>query len=308
MKRFLGIVFLIVTSLQLSAQLDSTKLVVLEQAQDVLKQLGDTLVLHEEFEVRKEANYNFIKQLTGALKTENSFEYEFPELKMLSIKNAPDNTFRIFTWQLANEAQQVRHFGAIQMNTPELKLIPLQDRSDDIKTPKQYVGDNKGWFGALYYNIEKEKKGKNTYYFLFGIDVNTVYSRKKIIDVLQFKDDGGVSFGAKLFPSLDGDLTTNSRFILEYKSDASTTVRYDKKLKRVVFDHLTALSGSQQGSSYAYYVPDGTFDALRWKQGKWVLEKDIIETSFENLEELENNDTPRPKKSDDLYRPNKPNQ
>ncbi|MBX2845638.1 MAG: hypothetical protein KTR13_05425 [Saprospiraceae bacterium] len=302
MKQLIGFL-LILGAFTSYGQLDSVKLQVLQEGEAKLQELGDTILTHQIFEKRQAANYAFIKQLTQTLKTENSYEYGFPNLRMVSIVNAPDNAFRVFTWQVQTKGELVRHYGAIQLNGEELQLIPLLDRSDDIANPLTHIGSNKEWVGALYYDILKETKGKKTYYFLLGLDINNPFSNKKLIDALQFTEDGQAVFGAAVFPAKNPrDL--NARYILEYRGDASTSVKYNKKMRSIVFDHLIPLAERYEGA-YAYYVPDGTYDALRWKQGQWIFERNIIETSFDNLEDLDQNKSKEGQsKSDEFYRPN----
>ena len=90
-----------------------------------------------------------------ALKTPKSFEYPFPQIERISIQYPQDSSFRIFTWQLFVGKDDYRYYGAIQLNTEELKLIPLVDRSYKIENPKHQVLNNRNWYGALYYNIHQ---------------------------------------------------------------------------------------------------------------------------------------------------------
>lgn len=269
---------------QVSAQITSSDSIALQKAEKALVNLGTKFINGEEFEERRDANYAFIKTLTSALKTKNSFYYKFPELQMVSTITAPDSTFRLLTWQLETEGTLVRHFGAIQMNTPELKLFPLLDRSDDMERPELSRGNNEQWYGAIYYDIQAVHKGRQTYYMLFGFDSNTIYSNKKIIEPLWFQNDIPV-FGEHIIESPIVKERLVSRAIIEYKGDASTSVKYNPDKRMIIFDHLAPISEEYEGIR-SYYVPDGTYDAYVWDRNKWIIVQDVVETNMENIREL----------------------
>ena len=102
------------------------------------------------------ATRNLILHLKEALRPDYSFKYPFERLNSVSIQYAPDNSFRIFTWQLPISNTEYRYFGAIQMNTKEVQLIPLSDRSADVENPYMAILEPRNWYGALYYNIKKK--------------------------------------------------------------------------------------------------------------------------------------------------------
>ena len=131
--------------------------------------------------------------------------------------------------------------------------------------------DNKNWYGALYYEIIYIKKKGRKYYTLLGWDGNNDVSTKKIVDVMYFSGKEIIKFGASIFRA---GKTTTKRFIIEYNANSNISVRYEKEENRIVFDHLIPIRKDLYGL-YEYYVPDGTYNALKYINGKWILKNDI---------------------------------
>ena len=122
----------------------------------VLKEFEDTLALCGFFVVNDSIAENpfgtckkLITTLVQALKIENSFHYPFDRLKTISIQYPPDSTFRIFTWQLYVDVDDYRYYGAIQVNSPDLKLYPLIDRSYEVESEEYDILNPDKWYGAL---------------------------------------------------------------------------------------------------------------------------------------------------------------
>ena len=52
------------------------------------------------------------------------------------------------------------------------------------------------------------------------------------------------------------------------------SLRYEKKKKMIVFDHLSPSSPSLKGK-YEYYGPDFTYDGFSFKKGIWHYRKNL---------------------------------
>lgn len=224
------------------------------------------------------ATRKMILTLKKALKVTNSFQYKFNRLKPISIQYAPDSTFRIFTWQLFVDDNTYHYYGVVQMNTPELKMYPLVDRSAKIEDVQQAVNGPDNWYGVIYYNILKLKEAEGTKYLLFGLDTYSFFKRRKVIDVLTFKDDQLV-FGAPVFPkTLNNDGPVN-RLLLEYSAETSVKMNWDEAQQMIVFDHLIPFNGTAK--SGPLNVPDGSYEGFKIAQGKLVyvdkLDTQILE-------------------------------
>ncbi|NJL75694.1 MAG: hypothetical protein HC892_12385 [Saprospiraceae bacterium] len=248
--------------------------------EDTLGILAYAIVNEKQADQRFLACRVFIPLLTKALKTNNSFDYDFSRLKTISILYPPDSSFRIFTWQLYVDTSEYRYYGAIQMNTKDLKLYPLIDRSFEMEDIEYEVTTNDKWYGSLYYNIKTfdTKEGKK--YLLFGYDGHQFFNKRKVIEVLSFKD-GKISFGAPVFVAQTDPRQApqrKNRVIIEYSAESSVRCNYDEFEKAIVFDHLMAMESSFPGQK-SINMPDGTFEGYRLKDGLWWYVPNMFTTT-----------------------------
>lgn len=213
------------------------------------------------------ATKKMILHLKSALRYDHSFQYTFDRLNTVSIQYAPDSTFRIFSWQLMVSPVDYRYFGVIQMNTKEVQLIPLADRSATVENVQQAVLSPREWYGALYYNIKKIEQNGKPYYLLFGYDAYSNRNRRKILDILHYGPDGGVVFGAPVIPTKEGQPL--HRLLLEYYGDSNVRLNYDQALGSIVYDHLIEIPG--RAGQGAMMVPDGSYQALEVQADKLVF-------------------------------------
>jgi hypothetical protein len=260
----------------------------LQEKEDSLKRHALKLINGNSSVIRFESDSIFTKMFVRALRTPNSFYYPFDSLETISKIIAPDNSFRIFTWQMVVNENLVRQHGAIQMNTKDgsLKLFPLVDKSDVTAKITDTIGDNKGWIGAVYYKVVQTQNNDQTYYTLLGYDENNIRSNRKIIEVLNFKD-GTPTFGGRYF-SFDQDSVKKpsaSRYIMEYKKDAGPRLTYDNDMQMIVFEHLE--SETSEPNKKWTYIPDGDYEGFKWQNGKWVhVEKLFNQVTAEGKEPM----------------------
>ena len=242
--------------------------------EDTLKVMAHTIMNAQTEQEKFVANHAFIKTLKEVLQYERSFNYPFDSLKTISIKTSSDNRVRVYTWILKKDSGTYQYFGFVHYKNKSKKryeIIALNDNSENIRRPKNEQLDNKNWYGALYYEIIYIKKKGRKYYTLLGWDGNNDVSTKKIVDVMYFSGKEIIKFGASIFRA---GKTTTKRFIIEYNANSNISVRYEKEENRIVFDHLIPIRKDLYGL-YEYYVPDGTYNALKYINGKWILKNDI---------------------------------
>lgn len=269
MKPF-TILFLLICNCSF-AQISSSEKKELRKKEDSLKTLSFTIVQGRTAEERFTADSQFTKMLVRALQVKNSFYYPFDSLITISRLVPEDSSFKVFTWQMVVNEMVTRQHGAIQMKTADgsLRLFPLIDKSGITINKEDTIGNNFGWMGAVYYRlIEKHSFGKN-YYTLLGYDENNISSNKKVIEILTF-DNGEPIFGGSYFSFQDNSVIKRSRarYIMEYKKNASPRLTYDPNEDMIIYEHLISESGEPQ-KKYTY-IPDGDYEGLVWKDGKWV--------------------------------------
>lgn len=219
----------------------------------------------------------FIPMLVNALKTPNSFHYPFEQIKSVSIQYAADSTFRVFTWQLYVDKNTYRYYGAIQMNQTDLKLFPLIDRYEGMKDELEQASlKHDEWYGAVYYNIKSVTVNNQNYHLLFGFDGHSFFKKRKIVDVLSFKNDEPL-FGQAVFITADTNdvvLSTKNRLLFEYSAAASVSCNYDEALELLIFDHLREIDG-EYGEGKVN-IPDGTYEAYELKKDLWYYKEKVF--------------------------------
>jgi hypothetical protein len=244
---------------------------ILQKKEDSLKILAAQILQGRNPEDRFTADSQFTKTFVRALQIKNSFYYPFDSLVTVAKVTPLDSTFKIFTWQLPVTADVIRQHGTIQMKTADgsLKLFPLLDKSDVINNIDDTITSNTAWIGALYYKVIEEKSfGKNVY-TLLGFDDNNINSDRKIIEVLTF-EKGKPVFGGSFFSFPDNSLQKRniSRYVMEYKKNAGPRLTFDDEMNMIIYEHLISETGEVQ-KKYTY-IPDGDYEGLKWKDGKWV--------------------------------------
>ncbi len=260
---------LLLFSLDSIANTDRNNVLSFQEYEDTLKVLAVDMLGARGYENRKAAHREFVDIFEEALEKKGSFNYSFDSLNSISFLYPEDRSFRIITWQICEDSDNFDYYGYIQMNDEDQTLIKLKDKSDDIRYPEKDILSAKKWYGALYYNIKQVKHKRKTQYILFGFDANTKYVRKKILDVLTFKD-GKPSFGAPVFQiqEMNGMTNTQSRFFLEYGSHGAVTLNYNENNNMIMYDNLIPM-GSQYQDEQVMMVTDGSYRGLKYKKGKW---------------------------------------
>ena len=273
MKAFLLGSLLCLSTLVLPGQskelISEADLSYLTEIEDTLGLLAFAVINDSVPEHRFGACRELIPSLVRALKVKNSFHYPFEQLKSVSIQYPQDSTFRIFTWQLYVDVNDYRYFGAIQMNDSELKLFPLRDRSFEAEDIEQIALSPEQWYGAVYYNLKEVKGPEGKYYLLFGFDGNEFFKKRKLIDVLHFREEQPI-FGAPVFHNTEDEkqVRQKSRIVLEYTAEASIRMNYDELHQMIIFDHLIPMNGLY--GEGVTYIPDGSYEGYELKNGRWM--------------------------------------
>lgn len=284
------LIILICTEYSAIAQKQS----VFNQYEDSLKNIARDILYGESDFIKYDANERFKAVLLNALMIDKSFDYPFDSLISIARLRSPDNSFRIFNWNLPRADGTYEYFGIIQtlkLGKNKHEIFELTDRSDEIENPENQILSYDNWFGSLYYQLILNKSGKKNYYTLLGWDGNNNYSTRKIIDILSFKSNGQPVFGAYLFKNYK---KRTMRVILEYSSSVMVTLKYDdqsfyvqkksrnkkKKISKVkesmlVFDRLTPMDPSLEGQCQFYVPETNIHDGFVFHNGKWIFIKEV---------------------------------
>ena len=230
---------------------------------------------------------SFSTLLDQTITAEESFLYPFVEVKNLSKLIAPDKRFRIYTWSVPLKNGSFVYHGRLVLKTDNnLKVIELTDQGDSTEAPEYRQLKAGSWFGAIYYDIIQTKHKKQSFYTLLGYRPDRSNFNSKILEVISSDNLETFRFGEKIFntPRIHGIKHKRKpyRLIFRYNPKIVATVKYDRKRKEIVMDHLAPPDASQQ-EDWKWYGPDFSFDALYWEKGMWQLNEGI---------ELNNNISP----------------
>ncbi len=305
------ILFILLLSQCSIAQLSETDMKYYADLEDSLQHISQRVFFSKKESNRFEANKQLIALWNVTLKDEKSMQYPFDSLKKdISILMAPDKKFRIITWNIYKEDQTHAYFGFIQVNNSkttkkglfkketiaQYEVYPLADKSASIKTPENYVSDPSKWFGMLYVDCIKSDE---EFYTLIAWDGNDKLTQRKFIDILYFKPDGTPMFGKDVF-KFPGKFA--KRIMFEYASEVAMSLKYNSSRKQIIFSHLAPNTPDPTlEGQYQYYGPDGSFDALEMKKGKWVYEPAI--DIRKDKDKTDNVKKPEPNKQTPVYKP-----
>ncbi len=289
-QNFIFIIVLISNGLSLKAQeeMDNppkrmqvhdrevSKLSPMQVLEDSLVYFADSMYTSSMPEDRVEGNYQFIRIFKQVIKMKGSYAYPFPKLSSkINILQSPDKSFRIYNWEVMRGDADARYYAVIQLS--DESFIPLVDVSDQIiRGAEDSVFMGTRWYGCLYYNILQREINGQRVYFLLGWNGNSLNSERKILEAFGFNQQGQGVFGAPLFAIVErGKRKTVNRFVYEYQRGAKASMNYDKETDQIILDHCESQIGDP-AKRYTY-VPDGSYDGLKWSGNKWIMTEDVVQ-------------------------------
>jgi len=223
---------------------------------------------------KEKINHEIVKNFELALAIKESFTFPFDSLKNTGKIVSPDKRLRLYTWNIPYSDGTHKYFGFIQYYPHKEKdfvVYRLTDKKDSIESPEEKTLSDTNWLGALYYEIIETRDEGVTYYTLLGFDFNNFLTSKKIVDVIYFRNDSTPVFGKPVFKYQD---RLQNRIIFEYSSKVSMSLKYNKDLKMIIYDHLSPSKPSYK-DHFMYYGPDFSYDGLEFKDGIWNEIRDV---------------------------------
>ena len=263
-----------------------------KQTEDSLKQLFHMATGSIATDTRSSAGQQFATLFYRTLEMQDSFAYPFDSLPTVSKLTSPDNTFRIYTWNIPLLSGVNTFYGAIQMKwnkNDSINLIVLHDKSAEIAHPERSILTPQRWYGALYYQIIPERTFSGEMaYTLLGWHGENMLLTARVIDILSISPGGKIQFGRTMFCGVQE--SKPSRIIFRYSARASMVLRYEKQYivtskkwnaKRreykfqherefiIVFDRLVPANPQLEGQ-FEHYIPAGDImDGFIFKEGCW---------------------------------------
>jgi len=216
--------------------------------------------------LRISANETYMRMLSDKLNDPASFSFSFDTLSNLSVRKSSDHKIRLYTWLLSLEnGQKYHYYGYIHYTDKKgnVKLFSLKDSTLTISKPESEKLRPDRWYGAIYYSIIPVKRSGKVFYTLLGWKGIDRSRTQKVIEILYFD----IAIPKMGFPLLKTGKVFRNRQIYSFQANLSMVLRYEQKKKMIVADHLT--SGNENGG------PDGTYDAFKFRGGKWLLYNDV---------------------------------
>ena len=246
-----------------------------------LQASGRQILQASQYEVRDSAQQFFREQLASFVATEEGYAHPLDSVTNMLQVTGPKEKFRLFTWQMPNADYVLERFGLLAVKRKDsIRITVLQDALNELSDLQFGTYGPEQWPGALYYRLVPEGQ-KSSRYTLLGYAPGEKYHRK-IVEVLEIREDGTPRFGGKLFRiEKYQDRLLNRppmRLLFTYSADYSATVHWDDKQDKVIMDHLAPPSEKMKGL-YRTYGPDFTYDALYWEDGWWRLERGVEVTN-----------------------------
>lgn len=258
---------------------------------------------------RLAANREFIKAIEAIAQHSAALTFPFDSLKDISTITPKDKHFKLLTWNIPRDDESHLFFGFLMIDNQKrvksgflkhetihaYEYFKLVDKSVGIKNPETFIGSPANWFGMLYYDMVE----CDGYYTLLAWDGNDKLVQRKFIDVLYFKSDGTPVFGKDVFKF---PKKNPKRLMFEYSSEVTMSLKYNRKSGRIIYSHLAPREeGHVLDGLYQYYGPDGSFDSMVQKKGKWIADEDVDARNEKNKNDKA--DKPDPKKQTPVYKP-----
>lgn len=233
---------------------------------------------------KEENNRAFQQVLEKTILMKGAFDYPFNRLNSLGKITSPDNTFRIFTWNVEQEDLTQKYYCYILRfddRKDEYYYIELKD--DKLILPPRPTETLKPavWYGALYYEIIPMDNRSKDMYTVLGWIGNNNMSTMKVVDVFTFRGKN-LRIGSPIIYVNDEKM---KRYFMEYAKKTTIHLGYEKQYDRIIFDHLVPEVPSLEGV-YSMYIPDLTYDAFVADNGKWRFKENVVATNSPDSEKI----------------------
>ncbi|MDX5320191.1 MAG: hypothetical protein LPK45_03845 [Bacteroidota bacterium] len=234
-----------------------------------LSAIGYDMVECRKDQERDSCLQRFNQTLDSLMVLPGSFDHQFDSVKNIRILNSPDQSFRILTWGFRHPNDSFEFFGILQFADAKREAIWLSDSSKALKNENATLYktlDPANWYGGLYYQIEKVRYKKETYYLLLGWNGHNAKTDQKILEILSFDENEEPVFGLPIL-DMDNQQGYQCRVIWEYKNGANMALQIESD-ELITFEHIEPADSRAKGI-YTLYLPDGTYDFLEFKKGIW---------------------------------------
>ncbi|MGE9616596.1 MAG: hypothetical protein ACQPRJ_03390 [Solitalea-like symbiont of Acarus siro] len=215
-----------------------------------IKALGDKIINTSQ-EDKLLLHTDFKTHLTDLLNKKNSYKLDLSDILPLYVTTSPDNKFRIISWSIKISDNKWLYTSILQFNTKHSKWIELDNFLKN--------SNNHSDLSCIYYNVIVSSK-KDKQYILLGWRKKNNSINTKIIEPLTL-DNNYHQLGSAIFSNYGAN---TYRLVFDYPNNSTLLVDYQKGKRRILIEHL-----SEQDNGN--YMPDGSYDALKFNGAKWQL-------------------------------------
>lgn len=271
MKRFIPLYILILLC-QIGSSQKENNYLELVKIESQLNSMFQVLYNEEVTGLHMDLYHSIDTLFYYALHLPGAGNYEWKKLDNIGKLVSDDGKFKIFSW-LYMENRDHYHYTCyflIRDRRDEFEVFKLKPSDDEGRKTEIFSQKPDNWHGKIYYEIHTTEYRRKDYYTIMGADFNDINSSIKTIEVVTIQRGKPVFRGDQFFD--DGKV--KDRMVFEYSSELAVTVRYNKQLDMIVFDHLAPLHPIYAGN-YQFYGPDGSYDGLKFIDGMWVREADV---------------------------------
>lgn len=272
------LISLSLTSLSIAAQ----------EYNPLLKKYSDSLRYHSSGVVRARYDDSFTQLLKESLQDETAFSLNLDSImQTVSILTSEDGKIKVISWVYINDREEYTNHCVVLYRKKlksEAGIFWLKDfidnKADSVYT--DFPADF--WPGALYYQMYHFKKKGKDYYCVLGLNGQSSYSNRKVIDVLWVDKDGELHIGAPVFYLSDRDYTPAYRVFFIYADQSTMLLRFEKDEKMITYSNLVPNNPEHTGSRQ-YYIPDGRIDYYKLtRKGKWIRHEGLADFNMQGNE------------------------
>lgn len=236
------------------------------KVKDLFAEIGQTEDIAEKNKLANKIQLEMIEILMEV----DSFEYDFPTLENVGSVMSSDKMIHMYSWNVIIDEENIQYFAMFQNKNYNTIHILAQGNSY-LPNITGTIAENK-WYGALYYDIHPIEYRDRPMYIVFGLMPTTNgETQHKVIDVLSFSKSN-VKVGASMFKRVNSR-KKQYRVLFEIDKLAQMSIDYDKRKKRIVYNHLVPIRTLDDGKEVM--APDESFDALVYKKDLWTEDEDV---------------------------------
>lgn len=203
------------------------------------------------------------REMIEILYQAEDFDFQF-SLDNIGSVVSEDGVIHMYSWNIPLKDGTSQYYALIQHG----EMGTMYTLAQGIPYIPNVTGNlnEMNWYGGFYYKLINCRYRDKTIYVALGwIPGDNEETQYKVIDVLTFSKTA-IKFGNPIFKLLTNK-RKQSRVLFEYDINAQMNLDYDKKKKRILFDHLTPIRELKDGTQI--YAPDESVDALVYKKELW---------------------------------------